>query len=1099
MLLFPFLVGSSSAQTPFVNFRKLDSLNGSPLGKINAISQDPKGIMWFCGSDKQCLYRYDGTTLTSFKQEPNNPNSVGFYSLESIFADKLGYIWIGGEGLDRYDPSSGIFRHYTNPTIVKGKNWEVSTIFRDSKKNVWVGTFHGLFRVDEASGKVIPYLNDSSNPRSLSDNVVNVIYEDKRASLWVGTGFPWAEDGHQGGLNQLNPDGSFTRYQHDPRNPKSLLNNKVRALMEDSRGNFWVGTGDVGLHIMNREKGTFDRYPFDPRHPDQLSAPPMNRYNRADYITFIEEDKTGAIWVGSYLEGLSRYDRLTRRMTRYRTGNGYPDSSTFRGYVSSDGVIWVASDYSPVLYRADPTPQPLTYIPCGTWVNRLVAGHGHIWAATNNGLMQFDQRGTLQRRFRYNPRDHSGISSDTVHTLYQDPRSDTIWMGTEKGVDQLDAAHGTFTQYTFQAQRDAVGVHPNPILLDKDDNLWMVTADGLSRYNRKNGSLKKWAPDPSDSGSLGSTSISFLFQDRAGQIWAGTWRDKQGIWRLDGKTEKFHRYLSGSSGRNMFRDRDGVLWATTWNGLFRYDDRKDDFFPFFEPESGLHGIHAAGIEEDRQGNLWVSTVLGLVKINQARDNSILYGDKFGVHQGDVFVGITDKTTDGQILAVNEKGYYLVHPEDHQEEGKGLNLFISDLLLNHASGKQEMDSTIIASVNNKAEITLAHDQNNFGLRFMAKDHYTPEPIRYFTMLENYDPVWRKTGADQTVYYFNLAPGDYVFRIRAYDSNETRSEKQLRIHVAPPWWNTWWAYVFYALILSLIGFALYRYQRQRIISLEREKARQFELTQAKEIEKAYHELRSTQAQLVQSEKMASLGELTAGIAHEIQNPLNFVNNFSQVSSELLDEMKEELGKGKIDDALSIADDLGKNLEKINHHGERAGSIVKSMLQHSRTSSGQKEPTDINALAEEYLRLAYHGFRAKDNFFEAKLHTHFEETAVKVNVIPQDIGRVLLNLYNNAFYAVSEKKKTGLKGYEPTVSVSTRMASGMLEIMVSDNGAGIPDKIRSKVFQPFFTTKPTGDGTGLGLSLSYDIVKANGGEIQLESIEGEGTFFKVLLSVA
>jgi len=277
----------------------------------------------------------------------------------------------------------------------------------------------------------------------------------------------------------------------------------------------------------------------------------------------------------------------------------------------------------------------------------------------------------------------------------------------------------------------------------------------------------------------------------------------------------------------------------------------------------------------------------------------------------------------------------------------------------------------------------------------------------------------------------------------------------------------------------------------------------LEAAKEqVERTVVDLKQAQAQLIQSEKMASLGELTAGIAHEIQNPLNFVNNFSEVSNELISEMVDEVDKGNIKEVKAIAKDVQENIEKILHHGKKADAIVKGMLQHSRSSSSVKEPTDINKLADEYLRLAFHGLRAKDKSFNAVLKTDYDETIGNINIIPQDIGRVLLNLYNNAFYAVIEKKKQLGDGYEPTVSVSTRLSlpppGGLrgAEIKVADNGNGIPPKVLDKIFQPFFTTKPTGQGTGLGLSLAYDIVKAHGGEMKVETKEGEYAEFKILL---
>ncbi len=286
-------------------------------------------------------------------------------------------------------------------------------------------------------------------------------------------------------------------------------------------------------------------------------------------------------------------------------------------------------------------------------------------------------------------------------------------------------------------------------------------------------------------------------------------------------------------------------------------------------------------------------------------------------------------------------------------------------------------------------------------------------------------------------------------------------------------------------------------QRNAELDRLVAeRTAELTnQKEELQATLEQLQATQQQLIQSEKLASLGELTAGIAHEIQNPLNFVNNFSEVSMELIDEMKEELEKGDKEEATAIANDLKDNLSKIIHHGRRADGIVKGMLQHSRASSNVKEPTDINKLADEYFRLAYHGLRAKDKSFNAELETHFGDQLPTVNIVPQDVGRVLLNLFNNAFYAVHQKQKDNSEGYKPTVTVSTIAKDKQVFITVRDNGNGIPEEVKDKIMQPFFTTKPTGEGTGLGLSLSYDIiVKGHNGKIDVKSEENSYTEFTI-----
>jgi len=416
-------------------------------------------------------------------------------------------------------------------------------------------------------------------------------------------------------------------------------------------------------------------------------------------------------------------------------------------------------------------------------------------------------------------------------------------------------------------------------------------------------------------------------------------------------------------------------------------------------------------------------------------------------------------------------------------------------------------------------SLAHHYERFNLTDsslyaakMAIESVANTPVEYLSskpakMLSDY---YERKNADSTVKYLKIyLKGNEVM-------NSTRVTQQLQMMTVEEDQRNeeikraekaWKDKVFFYLLVGvlilvlLISLFIYRSSRQRIkINHELQ-------IQKNEVEKALVELKATQSQLIQSEKMASLGELTAGIAHEIQNPLNFVNNFSDINTELIEELREELENGNLEEVEEFAKSIGENEKKINHHGKRADAIVKGMLQHSRSSSGIKEPTDINTLADEYLRLAYHGLRAKDKSFDATMKTDFDETIGKVNLIPQDIGRVILNLIHNAFYAVNEKKKVsdlegfkslqGLSHYEPTVSVSTKRTNDQVELLIKDNGNGIPQNVLEKIFQPFFTTKPSGQGTGLGLSMSYDIIKAHGGELKVETIEGEQTEFTIKLN--
>jgi signal transduction histidine kinase len=470
----------------------------------------------------------------------------------------------------------------------------------------------------------------------------------------------------------------------------------------------------------------------------------------------------------------------------------------------------------------------------------------------------------------------------------------------------------------------------------------------------------------------------------------------------------------------------------------------------------------------------------------------------GVRYSNFFYNDNLKAKDGRLFLGEMGGYYSFYPDQLKDTSIAPQLAFSIFKLGDKEIKAQPDGVLTAPLWKTEEIELTHDQNVFSFDFFAIDFISPGDEKYLFMLENYDDEWHDIGSDHRASFFNIPPGIYNFRVKAVSGDGSAVEKSIRIIISPPWWKTWWAYLIYAVLAIVTGYLIYKYQKTYIVKRERQRTQEKELAQAKEIEKAYNELKTTQQQLIQSEKMASLGELTAGIAHEIQNPLNFVNNFSDVNTELVDELKNELATGNMQSAIEIADNIKENEQKINHHGKRADAIVKGMLQHSRSNSGQKELTDINALADEYLRLAYHGLRAKDKSFNANFKTDFDDTIGKVNIIPQEMGRVVLNLINNAFYAVDEKKKNTGNGYEPTVSVTTKRSNGKVEIKVSDNGNGIPQKVLDKIFQPFFTTKPTGQGTGLGLSLSYDIVKAHGGELRVETREREGSIFIIELPI-
>jgi signal transduction histidine kinase/ligand-binding sensor domain-containing protein len=1114
--LFFFSIGR--AQNNEIRFNLVEGNNGKALDQINAITQDPHGYMWFSGQGANCLYRYDGTRMIAFKHDSLNPNSLsGASHMETVYADSQGLIWIGffSGGIDQYNPATGIFKHYVNDPKDSGSlsAGAVSVMLKDHLGRLWVGTQNGLDRLEENTGKFVHYRNQPGNPASLSYNMVRSIFEDSKNVLWVGTGFEFEDSNPEdGGLNRMESNGTFTRFKHDPKNPHSLISNKVRAIFEDSRRNFWIGTAGDGLHIMDRETGLFTRYPYDPAHPEKLSRPALKNGGLGDPITFIREDAEGAIWIGTYFSGINRYDTATKKITHYELSNGYPDRGCFQSYKSRDGVLWLTStDLSSFLYRVEPAIKKLKNVVTGSSTGLIYEDkQGMIWIVGYlTGLLQYDQNLKLLRTIKSDASDSVNMINTDLRSIFQNQR-DTLWLTTEKGILLLNKMNFRCSWLKYKTNRDSIPVnfdakYVSRIIENSDHSKWIATIEGLFHLNQENVLIKKYLPVAGDSNSINSAMVTDILEDNAGYIWATTYKGEingamtgiGGVNRLNKQTGQCRHFLEGNNIRTLYKDPDGTIWVGTDESLYRYNTKSGSFSPLFDQQTELRGQKIIDMTEDSAGNLWIVTESAIVKLNRDKTRYFVYGRRYGIRPTTLRQGGLCKTSKDEILIGYNNGFYAFFPNDMKEISKALQLNITGFFINNQQIFSGNESILSKPVEECDAITLKYNQNNFSFSFAAIDYRAPENNKYYTMLENYDSTWREAGADKSAYYLNVPPGKYLFRVYAVNIDGVRAEKTIQITITPPWWKTTWAYILYGLMLIIAFFVLDKIQKQRTIRKERQKTQVKELAQAREIEKAYGELKITQAQLIQSEKMASLGELTAGIAHEIQNPLNFVNNFSDVNRELILEMRDELSKGDVESARETAENIFENEEKIIRHGRRADAIVKGMLMHSRNSTGVKEPTDINQLADEYLRLAYHGFRAKDKSFNVTIKTHFDPDIPLLNVVPQDIGRVLLNLYNNAFYELGEKNH--LAGYEPTVEVNTIKTGNAVEIKVKDNGRGIPQKVLDKIFQPFFTTKPSGQGTGLGLSLSYDIIKAHGGQLKVETKEGDGTEFTVQIPVS
>jgi signal transduction histidine kinase/ligand-binding sensor domain-containing protein len=1117
-----------------VHFTVIPPPNNEPLYQITGMAQDPQGFIWI--GCQNGLRKYDGHQYTSYYNDPLNPNSLADSWVESIFADKDGIIWIGteGSGLDRFDPATGSFIHYRHKKndLNSIANDHVTAIIKDDDGALWLGTDRGLDKFEPKTGRFFHHIYNSNDPGSISNNTVRVLYQDKMGTIWVGCGsiFPNETPKGAGGLNKLDKKtGRFTRYLHDDKDPNSLIDNRVRAIFEDSRGTFWVGTPGDGLHTMDRKKGTFEHHAYNPAHPDKLSRPPLKRImpRLEDEITFITEDITGKIWIGTFQNGINVFDPKTQKVVHYsadKNKTGLATDALWYAYKTRDGSIWITSwGYGNntnifALYKINPYQTRLPYEHTGNLVFGFAEDSAkNLWMASRKGIILQDFHQPSQTFVT----DTSVITGNTrIWHIEKDIEKNKLWLATYRCLISFDPVTKIFTSFHHKADNKNSLISDSVVTTyqDKAGRLWVGTDhSGLDLMDTRNGTFKHFKNNLKDTNSISNDFIRYITADKKGNLWIGT---TNGINRLNEQTRHFKRYLQPLEINCIAEDDWGNLWAGTGSGLFKYDPHTDNFTRFNDDLGVINTPRIAGITrilKDHDKNLWLGTSKGMIKLNAQKEETMVYGRSKGFREN-AFLESAYVRQNGDLLVGDTAGYFEIQPGGLLHDSPPAMVYITNFSLADIPVAPAPGNVLTAPLIRTKIISLSHVQNTFSFGFHNIDYVSEgEDNQLFYRLENYDASWHTADESRTAYYFNVGPGNYIFKVKAINSSGIWAEKDITVIVSPPWWQTWWAYILFTLtaicgIWSLVYYRSLKLRRENQLLEEKIQIRTKQLstaneelqeqqeeimTQRDELSKTVNDLKATQTQLIQSEKMASMGELTAGIAHEIQNPLNFVNNFSELSIELLTEMENELDHGDRKEATAIASDIKQNLEKISLHGKRADSIVKNMLQHSRQSSGTKEPTDINALADEYLRLAYHGLRAKDKTFSATLHTRLDKGIGKINIISQDIGRVFLNLFNNAFYAVTEKTKIAGTGYNPTVTLTTKTKDGEIIITVADNGNGMPQNIIDKIFQPFFTTKPTGQGTGLGLSLSYEIIKVHGGEIKVETREGEGTEFIISLS--
>ena len=1071
-------------------------------------------------------------------------NSFGLNEVTySHYVDRDGIFWIGlTNGVASYD--SETFRFYEIAQGLEAKY--VNQITEDSKGRLWMtGNSGSLTMIDKKNNLVYNMKTSSEFNRyftiaedshgliwTLGPQGVQIIDLDKRSGFLLDKShgliglpaFYMFEDtegyiylGTIEGMQILDPERKRAYEDPETEFSESII---------DSEGRLWY-TSFGGIYNINAER------------TEKTIIPSENfGIDSGTLFSYIYQDRDGAFWIGTENGWLFRYEEDTGRITKYNVQTNGKGQGNWIWCISQtpEGDIWFSG--TPGFYKLDPDgPQPGNFgVADGLHSNQvwetLEAPDGRIWIGTYDGIDVYDPETKSLKHLGT----EQGLLYERNSSLSLDAQG-RIWSGGNlPGLSIIDPVKETIQQITPEAGLVGTGYsnsHKAP-----DGTTWLTHFTGeVVNVNLDKRSFRYL--EFKDSVLAGLRKDRSLLSDPE-TLWVATRGD--GVYRIDLTTNERLRYTTenGLISNDLFTmgiDSEKNIWIATDLGVQKIDEKNGTITTFTEAQGLLANDTYDIIEKDGRMYLGTSRGLTILDVENVGGKELWKVQNIGREQGLNYVDFAQNSmsfdsygrfwagVENQILTVmNPIG---TDTSRVSSRVASINLFDSplsftqrnlpdslalaaDSLALGTTPSTGIDSTYQKTHNITWEstegfydlpvgLTLPSDQNYMSFNYNGGRYGESGGMIYRYILEGIDKNWSAI-TDQTTSenYRDLPPGNYTFKVASQGYNGIWSEPAaFSFTIAPPWWRTWWAYIGYLILLGLLGKRIHVFQKARTLRIERERTREIELAQAKEIEKAYNQLKETQQQLIQSEKMASLGELTAGIAHEIQNPLNFVNNFSEVSAELLEEMTGEMEKGDLKEAGAIARDLKQNLEKITHHGKRADSIVKGMLQHSRGTEDKKEQADINNLADEYLRLAYHGLRARNKSFNADMETELDPKAGHLNIVPQEIGRVILNLVTNAFYAVNEKKKRDKTDYHPKVLLKTMDTGNGVEIEVSDNGPGIPKKVLSKIFQPFFTTKPTGQGTGLGLSMSYDIItKGHGGDLKVVSQEGKGTTFTVFL---
>ena len=1089
------------AQNKLLEFEQLSLREGLSQSHVYCIIQDSQGFIWFGTQDG--LNRFDGYHFKVYKKELSN-NQINCLAL-----DKDKNLWIGTDnGLNKYDYRQNSFVSYL-PNDSKLLDKKISALLVDNNNNLWIGTPKGLNKIALTNNKQdIKF----ETPAILKDQSINCIYEDLSGFVWVGTqealfksnknasqfqqssldktqgisiksifqpskGRYWV--GTSKGILKVN--GTIVEKVKLGTTESSLV---VNSIQSDSNGGLWLGT-DKGLHVvdLNSKENTIQSFFRNSSIGGSLSS---------NQIFQVYKDNTGIMWLGTYIGGINKYDPRWRNFTHISQENSGLNSNNIKSFCEgNDNTLWIAT-YQGGLNRMDLTSRKFTI---------------------------------------YNAPGH--LKDNDVQVVFKDSNG-TIWIGTKRnGLCKYNVASDSFEYYPLiqdvsvtDSSKALLSAYVRDIFEDSQNNLWIATWDGgLSKITFFNGdySIKHYQHDPNNPQSIRSNSIYTVTQDEDGNIWIGT--RGGGLNKFDpNQDDVFEYYQYDSTNVNSIssdrpicilesKSQKGKLWVGTYGAGFNLFDRESGKFTRFSEKDGLPNDVVYGILEGSDNYLWISTNKGLAKFDPNTKAFSNYDVFDGLQSNEFNAGAYYKTQNDSLLFFGGiNGLTFFRPRDIQANTTKPPVIITDfqLLIDKGSEDEAIANMLEQHISETQAFTLRYYQNFFSLEFVALNYTHTEKNKYAYRLLGFEDEWNETYDQRLITYTNLDPGKYTFEIKATNNDGVWSDtKTLKIRIRPPFWQTWWFRILAAIIVVSSAYAIYRYRinriQQRKEELEREvKAQTAQINlQKEEIMATLENLKNTQTQLLESDKMASLGQLTAGIAHEINNPINFVyagtsslkanlNDMIEVL-EAYEEVNAENAEEKLKEIMELKEDMefDEVLEEINdltdsirRGAERTAEIVKGLRTFSRLDEDDVKKADMHENLDATLSILRN--QIKNRIEIVKEYSDIPQ----IDCYPGKLNQVFMNILSNASQAIEGKG---------TITIRTsKVDDNHILIGIKDSGAGMPEDVKKRIFEPFFTTKDVGKGTGLGLSITHSIMEKHQGKIDVESEIGVGTEFLLTLPI-